>query len=320
MTIIHMETERVRQTARQLDQWAATMLLHSHTLRSSAGRLSVAWQGGRRSERFHQEYQALVRKLEQQIQELHTLALRVLREVEEWENKDHFYNHQWKQIATQIKVGAVSVSLYSGYQWGKPFMATLDLLMDRALHVLGKVPYSQWQGWGRWINQQVGNLKAGWVGRMNRLGHIIKSPAFKYGGPIVFGIVEDLAKGDSPHRAIGSEIAEAAIPMAIGGIIGGIAGAFFGGVGAVPGAVAGAKIGFAVYKTCKTVLAVGHIFSGALQAMGGTEQAIWLQNTLEDIDILEKMGDGLYDSIYHSATRKVPYHDYPFPSYYTSVA
>jgi uncharacterized protein YukE len=87
MTKLHMETEQVRQIARQLDQKALDLLSKASMLSSISGRLSVAWQGGR-SESYVNTLRSLIRKYESQIQQLQDLALRVYREVDEWENTD----------------------------------------------------------------------------------------------------------------------------------------------------------------------------------------------------------------------------------------
>jgi uncharacterized protein YukE len=79
-----METERVREIASQLDQKVLDFLSKESTLRSASGQLSGAWRGGR-SERFLSNLRALLGNYETQVQHLQDLALRVSREVNEWE-------------------------------------------------------------------------------------------------------------------------------------------------------------------------------------------------------------------------------------------
>ena len=45
MSALHMETERVRQAARQLERWASSLLSSASFLRASSGRLFLAHQG-----------------------------------------------------------------------------------------------------------------------------------------------------------------------------------------------------------------------------------------------------------------------------------
>ncbi|MDI6770679.1 MAG: WXG100 family type VII secretion target [Anaerolineales bacterium] len=87
MTTLHMETEQVRQAAQRLGNIAAQMLTAASALRSTRGRLSVAWQGGR-AEGYQQSLRDLIRRYENQLQGLEDLALRVSREVDEWEAAD----------------------------------------------------------------------------------------------------------------------------------------------------------------------------------------------------------------------------------------
>ena len=83
MTTIHMETEQIHQAARRLGDIASQMLVTASKLRSTRGRLSLAWQGGH-SDGYHQSLLNLIRRYENQIQDLEVLALRLSREVDEW--------------------------------------------------------------------------------------------------------------------------------------------------------------------------------------------------------------------------------------------
>jgi len=322
MTTIHMETEQVRNVARQLDQWAANLLSSGAALRSTSGRLSIAWQGGR-SESFLSNFRTLMRNYEMQVQQLQNLALRVSREVDEWQSADSTGTSAWKDLgrfAPAILVAGSTVPFLLGqtqekFDWFKPSSEVIK----GALKILKKVPYDSelrqsWKGIGRLINAAGGNLKGGWVGRMDGLGHIIKSPAVQKLAPYGLGVAGDLLKGDRWDHAFGSEAIETAaewgLPMAIGGaiggIIGGVAGAAAGGGGAIPGAAAGAAagamIGVAVYAVYQSALAIGSIFAAGLQIGGANNEAIWLQNTVDKWDFGENIGNGVYDGIYNYAT------------------
>jgi uncharacterized protein YukE len=93
MGTIHMEVERVRMTARQLDQWAASLDAYGHTLQTITNRVSMAWQGGH-SDDYMRKLRTLVKNYNAQVQMFQTLALRLSREVDEWELADG-NSHSW---------------------------------------------------------------------------------------------------------------------------------------------------------------------------------------------------------------------------------
>lgn len=87
MSTIHMETERVRQIARQMTQAAADMLSKESSPRSASGTLSIAWQGGEADD-FHRKLGVFLKDCDSHVQQLQDLALRLSREVDEWEETD----------------------------------------------------------------------------------------------------------------------------------------------------------------------------------------------------------------------------------------
>jgi uncharacterized protein YukE len=322
MGTIHMEIEQVRAIARQLDQWAASLLSNGDSLKSTSSSISIAWQGGH-SDDYQRKLGSLLKNYNSQIQEIHNLVCRLSREVEEWDQADSNGTGAWnnfgKNIPAIMTAGLTPIVLNQTqgiFDWYKPGSE----ILKRGLDLLKKMPYDSevhqsWEGIGRILNNFVGNQKAGWVGGMNKLGHIIRSPVVSKGVPYGLGVVGDLLDGNRWDRAFGSEaiegVADWGMPIviggAIGGVVGGVLGLGAGGVGAIPGAVAGAaagaKIGVAVYGVYQGVIAAGHIFSGALQVGGYGSQGLWLQNNLESLDFGEKIGDGLYDAIYNFATK-----------------
>lgn len=326
MTTIHMETERVREVIRMLNQRALELARARANLRSASQRLSMAWQGGSRSERFHRQFEALVRECEMRAQELQTLASRANHEVQEWENVDQNFSALIQRMRQNWLMAKAAASDFSPASTGQPpgpikefnWFTPISDTVTLGLKGLEHIPYRSWKGLGRWLNQMVGNMKAGWVGKMDRLGHFLRNPVVQHGGLYVLGVAKDLLDGDRLDRALGSEVIEMAAEMAapaliggaIGAVIGGVLGAGAGGVGIVPGAVAGATIGahvgLEVYAVYQTVLAVGGIFSGGLQMAGASQEALWLQNTIEDLDIGEHIGDDVYDGIYHLITSPQP--------------
>ena len=84
---------------------------------------------------------------------------------------------------------------------------TLEILGDLAfkgfkegMRHLQKIPPSEYQAWGRAINKNwAHNINGGWVGRMDKVGHFLKSPAGKAAVPIVSGLMH-FAEDDDPDR------------------------------------------------------------------------------------------------------------------------
>lgn len=94
MTTIHMETERVRETARLLDQWVTELYTKGATLKTASGMLSAAWLGSG-AEDYHRTFNSWIKEYESQTQQLEDLTLRVSREADEWESVDrdsHFHD------------------------------------------------------------------------------------------------------------------------------------------------------------------------------------------------------------------------------------
>jgi hypothetical protein len=325
MTKIHMETEQVRMAARSLNQKVDELLEYENNLKQSAARISSAWYGGNKPTKYHMNLKNWLASFENQITQLENLSLRLTREVDEWELADRNGNSSWKNVSNKIPatigIGAGVAMVGKAtekFDWYK----TGSTVIDRGLKILGKVPYDStigpsWKGVGRLFNFAQGNLNAGWVGKMDGLGHIIKNPAISKGLPYGLGVMGDLLDGDRLDRALGSEAIETAaewgVPLvmggAVGGAIGGVLGLGAGGVGAIPGAIAGAalgaKIGVGVYAVYQWGLAAGNIFSGGLELAGYDQQALWLQNELEPLDFGERIGDTLYDSVYDFVDHKI---------------
>lgn len=87
MTTIHMQTETVHSTARQMEQTAAQGDALLQSFMRSLQELESTWQGGSSIE-FSVEAQDAVRKIVAQNEQLAILAQRVEREVMEWEEVD----------------------------------------------------------------------------------------------------------------------------------------------------------------------------------------------------------------------------------------
>lgn len=87
MTTIHMQTETVRSTARQMSQSAAQVEAELRTLQRALQELGYTWQGGS-SDEFSAQAQDVFRQLQARNEALSVLAGRVEHEVNEWEQVD----------------------------------------------------------------------------------------------------------------------------------------------------------------------------------------------------------------------------------------
>jgi len=87
MTTLHMQTEAVRTTARQMAQNGEQTALALQSLSRAVQALQSSWKGGS-SEEFGMQAQDIVRRLNTQADILLELAGRVDREVTEWEETD----------------------------------------------------------------------------------------------------------------------------------------------------------------------------------------------------------------------------------------
>lgn len=275
MSTLHMETDHIRSVVQFLNQKVLKLEEGFENLQSTSQRLAMAWQGNR-SERFQRQFEGFLREYKRQIQELQTLARRLDREVQEWEEVDQnfgaFSRRMYQNLQATAPAGFAPASKpkSQSFNWFSPNSDAFKLL----LKIGDAIPYRLWKGWGRWINQMAGNLKAGWVGKMDRLGHIVKSPVFQHGAPFALGVAEDLAGGDPWQRALGSEIIEIAVELA-----------------------------FPPLASYQTVLSVASVFSGVLELAGASEQALWLQNSIETVDIGDHIGDIGYDALFTRPAR-----------------
>ena len=157
MTIIHMETDRVRDIGQRMNQVGMEMLSKESLLRLASGSLSVAWQGGG-ADSYHRELVSIVKKMELQIEELQHLSLRVSREVDEWSQVDQQRSEEISVITRSavlplttgrlgeypkvdgrteyILIHGVESDSYAGYLSG-------DLTFDEAVKFIEKDPFKK---------------------------------------------------------------------------------------------------------------------------------------------------------------------------------
>ena len=296
MSKIHMETEDVRETARLLDWTAGELYPMPKKLRSLAASISGAWQGGR-SEDYAGEINRQAENLQREILNLQRLAVRVGSEVGEWENGDGNGAHAWQQIQIQpVMPGTLAngsettTEKFDWWTWEGAVGSGGLAVGVGIVQNMQKLHYVDYQGVGRYINQLAGNQNAGWVGKMDDLGHFVKknpffdSPVFKYSGDaftVGFGVADDLKSGDSLFKAVGSEALELAVTKGITYLI------------------PGAGQALLAYEG---VLLAGRLFAGAADVLGYDEQAAQLQNAIDVVDLstyTEILTDGIFDIVEH---------------------
>lgn len=114
MSVIHMETEVVRESGNRLLRFATELSAAVDRLSYQSRRLRGAWQGGG-SESFIAQFQDLIRRMNAHIGELDQLGLRVIREVDEWEQVDRansfrmFLADNWLQtMEDAAKIGVAA--------------------------------------------------------------------------------------------------------------------------------------------------------------------------------------------------------------------
>ncbi len=267
MATLHMETERVREIARLIDQRSAEMLTKVATLRSASGRLSTAWQGGE-ADAYQNELRGLLKRLDDQVDALQLLSIQVNQEVDEWQEADRFWQNstggQGSDSILDKSSGTIGSHPYNWFSW---WMEIGSRSAD-GLKSLGKLPYTSYKSIGRLLNKFAGSPRAGWVGKMDDLGHIIKSPAVKKMIPFIgfgFGVLDDIHNNDDWGRAIGSELVDTGLNLIP------VIGLYNAGLGLV------------------------NIGVGIGDLVGYHDWAARKQEDLEKWDFTEKMGDAIYD-------------------------
>lgn len=138
MTIIHMETEQVRELISRMDRATSEFLEQTESLRSVGPTLSNAWEGESATE-FIADMNELARNYQAQAQALDTLARRLSRELDEWEQADaDFSGSNFVDYEVTVTFGSLGF-------WGIPFFMTnvssiavmtnpADLLQPRQVH------------------------------------------------------------------------------------------------------------------------------------------------------------------------------------------
>lgn len=283
MSVIHMEPEEVREAARRVDLAVGELYFKPGQLKSAANAIMSAWEGGKAA-RYAAQLRQMAGVMQSAVIELQRLAQRARGEVDEWEYADQSGASRWRTITTLpaalTAAGSATLFVSQGekfdwFKWGKGSRS-----FESVHELLTRIPYDSevglsYKGIGRTLNALVGNEKAGFVGFMDDVGHIIKSPLVKEGLPLGLGIVGDWRDGDSLGMAAVSEVAEFLIDK---------------GLYAIP------VVGQA-YLFYQGALSIGHLISGGMELFGMHDQAVTLQNTLETLDFTDRLGDAFTDRL-----------------------
>ena len=306
MSILHMRPDEVRGAADDLDYAVSELYLKPTKMRGMANSIVSNWESAK-AQYYAGELRRLAGTLQREIITLQRLAKDARIEAAEWENADNTGAGLWSQIIIPPSIPVYpsdsapesSSGEFNWWSWtvavgGGGLSVGADLVGN-----LQSLTYINYQSVGRALNNLAGSRNAGWVGKMDDLGHFVKknpffnSPWFKYSGDafyVGFGIFDDLKEGDSLGKALGSEALEFLVTK----------GATKGLTYLIPGAGQ-------VMLVYEGVLLAGRVVAGGASILGYEEQAIQLQNGIDAIDLstyTEKLTDGIFDYVEHKGKKR----------------
>lgn len=285
MPSLHMESEHVRDVARQASLIAGWIDDQANLLRQASIRLDWYWDGGN-AQSFLGELRTCSRRVESQADELHYLAQRLMHEAEEWDEVASSFGFRDFGSFIARKVGGAGEILEDGvgdplnWSWWDWFIERSGESTDIALDA-ANIPYRQYQGWGRslndWLfqNDLVNHPRAGWVSRMDTTGHILRSPGAQWGVPIFMGTIAGLNEGESWEQAIASSVMVTGVSQTVP-VVG------------------------QVLLISSGVQLAGNLIAGGLEASGNHAAATALQEGMEAIDLngyADDLADGIWDMV-----------------------
>jgi len=194
------------------------------------------------------------------------------------------------------EVGASIKNNNKSFNWWNFTGSAVDAT-SKILEKAQKIPYEDYQSIGRLINNVIGNKKGGWVDKMDELGHQIRGTEGKRLGSaldglsILAGIGGDLSDGYGLDKAIITSVAEYGAGKLLE----------FGTEKLVTMGLTklGGKALYAVPYVGEVMMVydgaiiVGNLAAGGLELAGFHDQAKWLQNTVDKVDINQYIGKGL---------------------------
>lgn len=309
MTTLRMNTERVRIAAQQIERAVEQLYMKPSKLKGLSGAVNSAWDGGR-SNYYVSQLRQLGNELQKEVIKLQKLAQRTRQEVDEWEDGDRFessnlfflHNDSIGNSIGSFSDEASSYGYFNLLAWSGGIALGVGDSAKNVLDIaenIGKLgqsfPLSSYSQFGRTLNSLVGNKHAGYVGKMDQLGHLVKgvdkntleeigdaARVLSFG----LGVVEDLGDGDNLIHAVSSEALEAGMNY---------------GIRAAAYTIPIAGQAMMIYDAS---MAAGRLVATGMDLVGLDSEAAWLNNSLDFIDIGEytdKIADGITDFIGNTA-------------------
>jgi len=305
MSMIRMETENVRDAARKIDFAVQELSFKPRRLKSAANSLKSAWHG-RQASKLAGELKRKARLLDAEVDNLQMLAQRMRNEISEWQGAD--------SLGASKMNGGGNYESYATFASDSPQQEENGEFDWRAWSgaigpgglgavagigaVAKNVPLTGYKSFGRAINGLIGKPHGGYVGKMDKLGHLVKSvdddalKKIKYAGvglSFGFGVMDDLREGDNAFHALFSEGLETGLNLGIK----------YG----IRYLIPGAGTAMLIYDAS---LLTGRLVAGGMEAFGLHEEAAWLQNAIDVIDIgtyTDKIADGISDFVENNAKK-----------------
>ncbi|MBT7782419.1 MAG: hypothetical protein HN741_05835 [Anaerolineae bacterium] len=299
-----METGNVHEAARKIDYAVSELEMKPRRMRGVASNLKSAWRG-RKASKMASELKQHAKVLGEEVANLSFLAQRVRNEINEWEAADSLGAANWNsrefyetftfqdnETNTQDE-DEFNWLGWSGAVGGGGAGVVVDVLRDAQ-----KVPLKDYKSVGRTINKLIGNQRGGYVGKMDKLGHLVKSvdddalKKMEYAGigfSFGMGVWDDLSDGDNAFHAVFSEGLETALNIGI--------------KTGIKYLIPGAGTAMLIYDAS---LLAGRLVAGGMEVFGFHDEAVWLQNAIDVIDIgtyTDKIGDGVSDFVENAAKK-----------------
>jgi len=315
-----MPAEIIRAKYDELDQIAARFAKQAQSnadmikqVQRAMNQLQQNGWVGKGSEAFFNEMQSKVlpacQRLVGALQQSQTTTKKIVEVVKQAEEEaaNLFKGGGSADNITKNTISRTDKAGSESFNWWGPTGSAINLASE-LLKFAKDQPYEEYKSIGRMINKAIGNKKAGWVGNMDELGHQIKGTKGKGLGhaldglSILAGIGDDIGKGYSLDKSVITELAEfgtgklvekGAEKLVIFGLtkVGGKA------LYAVP------YVGQAMMVYDGAII-VGNLAAGGLELAGYHEQAKWLQNKVDKVDISYYIGEGM-DKLYDYAAPAV---------------
>lgn len=260
MSVLHMSTEDVLGAAQDLDFAVNELYLKPTKLRGMANSIANSWDSPK-AQYYAGELRRLASLLHTEIINLQRLAKDARVEAAEWEAADQSWTTSTLNITAYTTSLGIILESNPEQEWN-----------------VSSIPSKNWQEFDWWkagagglrvtndglkVIKYVGNLGNNaipWVSGLATVG-------------LFAGVATDLGSGDGWGRAIGSELLEFGAKKLIY---------------AVP--IIGVP-----YLIYDIALGVGQLTAGGLEIAGMHDQAIYLQNTVGQLDVVDNLADSVYD-------------------------